>query len=111
MKKLIALALFILSTSAMADKCRLSAIVDTHGFDRCVNIVTSFEVTDRNECKQLANSSRETKLFGILEGKEEVLRITYTYKKKTSGYKEKVKEKISFVSEDEIDNACMIFGF
>ncbi len=110
MKKLIALSLLVLSTTAFAEKCRLSATVDTKGFDRCVNIVTSVEVSNKAECKRLAETSRESGLLGILEEKEEILKIKYTFKKKSPGYKEKVKETIQFVSQEEIDDVCVIFG-
>jgi hypothetical protein len=106
MKSLIALSLLVLSTTAFADKCKISSAVNTSG-SRCEQYVTNFNVASKQECKEIAQNSRASKFFGILKDKEVVLKTTYKYKKTSPGYKEKVKETIHFVSQEEIEDTCL----
>lgn len=96
--------LLLASSMSFAKNCKLNATVQTNDFDHCVGVSFQFEAADADACKQLAQDSKKLRLYGILEEKEEVLKITYKYKQ--SSPKLKVKETIHFVDQEDIDDIC-----
>lgn len=106
MKRFVVMITMLISSAALADKCKISSMVNSDG-SRCESYVTTFEVSNKEECKSIAQSTRQNKFFGILEGKEQVLKTTYKYKKTSPGYKEKIKETIHFINQEDILDICM----
>lgn len=79
MKLVLALTLSLIAGSSFAATCKLNAAY-YEGF-YCATITTKLSVETEEECRSLAQATRENKFFGILTGKyEKVLRTKYTFK-------------------------------
>ena len=100
MKTLLITGLLMMSASTFAATCKIDATVLT-GTEQCTGFSTKFDVDTPEVCKSIAQGTRANRFFGILEGKEEVLKVTYKFKR-TGKEKLKVKERIVFIDTTDI---------
>lgn len=95
MKYALLLSLIAFSFNSFAATCKLSSAYNA-GFD-CAVVSTKLTVEDEQQCRAIAERTKDEKFFGILKGKERVIRTKYVFKES----KRKVKDTIEFeVFED-----------
>ncbi|GEM_PF-4454355 len=68
--------LLLASSMSFAKNCKLSATVETNDFNHCVGVSLQLDAADADACKQLALNSKENRLYGILEAKEDPTTIS-----------------------------------